>query len=257
MPLSLSASMRRSKPSVSSCSALFASMPCTVAGIPLLPDRLLMRTTSSSSKSSPKEGLWLAKEFMSVGFDIGGKAERVIACTLFRKLGITLFERLDDRHMLGQRHRGAVHPADRQLAVAANMEQDIVGHIDQHRRLAERDQRLVKGDIGLRIFLDVILRQAILAEILEKVAQRGNVLFARRGRDQPRRHALERGPGPDHVDNLALGPANDDDAAAWHGLDEAVLLQHRDRLADRGPADTEALRQGSLVEHDRLGRRID
>src|SRR6266702_364150 len=129
-------------------------MLCTVAGIPLLPDRLLMRTSSSSSKSSPKEGLWLAKEFLSVGFDIGGKAERVIACALFRKLGVTLFERFDDRHVLRQRYRGPVHPSDRQLAVTAHMQQDIVGHIDQHRRLAERDQRLVEGDIGLGIFLD-------------------------------------------------------------------------------------------------------
>src|SRR5712671_5839952 len=152
-------------------------MLCTVAGIPLLPDRLLMRTSSSSSKSSPKQELRLVKELLSVGFDIGGKAERVVACTLFSKLGTTLFERLDNCHVLRQRHRGAVHPSDRQLAVAANMEQDVVGHIDQHRRLAERDQRLVKGDIGLGIFLDVILRQAVLAEILEKVAQRGNILL--------------------------------------------------------------------------------
>jgi len=34
-----------------------------------------------------------------------------------------------------------------------------------------------------------------------------------------------------------------DNAAAWHGLDETVLFQHRDRFADRGPADAEALRQ--------------
>src|SRR5713101_9391432 len=137
MPLSLSASMRRSKPSVSSCSALLASMLCTVAGIPLLPDRLLMRTSSSSSKSSPKEGLWLAKEFLPVGFDIGGKAERVIACTLFRKLGVTLFESFDDCYMLGQRYCGAVRPPDRELPVTTHMQQDIVGHVDQRRRLAE------------------------------------------------------------------------------------------------------------------------
>ena len=146
---------------------------------------------------------------------------------------------------------------DGQLPVAAHMQQDIVGHVDQRRRLAERDQRLVKGDIGLRIFLDVMLRQAVLAEILEEVAQRRDVLLARGGRDQPRRHALERGPGPDHVDDLGLGAAHDDDAAAWHGLDEAVLLQHRDRFADRGTADAEALRQRALVEHDRFRRRID
>ena len=137
------------------------------------------------------------------------------------------------------------------------MQQDIVGHIDQHRRFRQRDQRLVEGDVGLGIFLDMILRQAVLAEILEEVAQRRDVLLARGGRDQARRHALQRRPGADHVDDLALGPAHDDDAAARHGLDEAVLLQHRDRFADRGAADAEAFRQRALVEHDRLGRRVD
>ena len=137
------------------------------------------------------------------------------------------------------------------------MQQDVVGHVDQHRRLAERDQRLVKGDVGLGIFLDVILRQAVLAEILEEVAQRRDVLLARGGGDQPRGHALERGPGADHVDDLALGAADHDDAAARHGLDEAVLLQHRDRFANGRAADAEAFRQCALVEHDLLGRRID
>ena len=159
--------------------------------------------------------------------------------------------------MFGQRGRGAVDAADRQLPVAANVQQDVVGHVDQHRRLAERDQRLVEGDVGLGIFLDVILRQAILAEILEEVAQRRDVLLARDGGDQARGHALERGPGADHVDDLGLGAAHHDDAAARHGLDEAVLLQHRDRFADRGAADAEPFRQRALVEHDRLRRRVD
>src|SRR5260221_14293125 len=83
----------------------------------------------------------------------------------------------------------------------------------------------------------------------EKVAQRRNVLLARGGGDQARRHALERGPGPDHVDDLALGPAHHDDAAARHGLHKTVLLQHRDGFANRGAADAEALRQSALVEH--------
>src|SRR6266571_9472185 len=135
-----------------------------------------MRTSTSSSKKSKVKGCGQLKQLLAVRFDISGKAERVIACPLFSKLGVTLFERFDDRQMLRQRHRGAVDASDGQLAVAANVQQDIVGHVDQHRRLAERDQRLVKGDVGLGIFLDVILRQAVLAEILEKVAQRGNIL---------------------------------------------------------------------------------
>ena len=147
--------------------------------------------------------------------------------------------------------------SDRQLAIAAHVQQDVVGHVDQHRRFRQRDQRLVEGDVGPGIFLDMILRQAVLAEILEEVAQRRDVLLARGGGDQPCRHALQRRPGADHVDDLALGAANHDDAAARHGFDETVLLEHRDGFADRGAADAEALRQRALVEHHRLGRRID
>jgi fructose-1,6-bisphosphatase/sedoheptulose 1,7-bisphosphatase-like protein len=109
-----------------------------------------------------------------VGFHIGGKPEGVIARALFRQLGVAFLERLDDSHMLGQRYRSAILASDRQLPVAANVQQDIIGHIDQHRRLAERNQRLMKGDVGLRIFLDVILGQAIFAEILEEIPQIGD-----------------------------------------------------------------------------------
>ncbi len=92
-----------------------------------------------------------------------------------------------------------------QLTIAAHMQQNIVGHIDQHRRLAERDQCLVESDIRFRIFLNVVLRQTVLAEVLEEVAQRRDILLACGGRDQTRGHALQRRPGADHVDDLDLG----------------------------------------------------
>src|SRR6266699_6929524 len=127
-----------------------------------------MRTSASSSNRHPK---WCdqLKELLAVRFDVSGKAKRVIACPLFRKLGITRFQRFDDSEMFGKRGGGAILASDRQLPITANVQQDVVGHIDQHRGFAERDQRLVKGDIGLGIFLDVILRQTVLAEIPEKV----------------------------------------------------------------------------------------
>ena len=190
-------------------------------------------------------------------FDVGGKAQRVVARAFLGEFGVACFQRLDDRQMLGQRGRGAILPPDGQLPVAAHVQQDVVGHVDQHRRLRQRDQRLMEGDIGLGVFLDMILRQTVLAEILEEIAQRRDVLLARGGRDQARGHALERGPGADHVDDLGLGAADHDDAAARHGFDEAVLFQHRDGFANRGAADAEAFGQRALVEHHLLGRRID
>src|SRR5260370_34831558 len=96
-----------------------------------------MKTSSSSSKPSPEaKGCGWLKEFLPVGFDISGKAEGVIACALFGQFGVTLFERFDNGHMLGQRGCSAVHAPDRQLPVAANVQQDIACHIAQHRRFA-------------------------------------------------------------------------------------------------------------------------
>src|SRR5476651_2844293 len=121
-------------------------MLCTIADIPLLPDRFLW-TSSSSSQSFQNERLSLVKKLLAVSFHISGETERVVACALFRKLGIALLERLDDGHVLGQGRGGAVCTPDRQLPIAANMQQDVVGHVDQHRRLGQRNQRLVKGDV--------------------------------------------------------------------------------------------------------------
>ncbi|MGX1229090.1 hypothetical protein AB7M71_002182 [Bradyrhizobium japonicum] len=54
-----------------------------------------------------------------------------------------------------------------------------------------------------------------------------------------------------------LVPAHHHDAAARNRLHETVLLEHRDGFADRGAADTQAFGQRALVEHHRLGRRVD
>src|SRR6267142_1504057 len=51
-----------------------------------LPDRFLMRTSSSSSDVK----FLLVEQFLAVRLDIGRQAKRVIACALFRKLGVAL-----------------------------------------------------------------------------------------------------------------------------------------------------------------------
>ena len=70
-------------------------------------------------------------------FDKGGKTEGVIARKLFRKLGIALFQGLNDGQMFGKGSCGAVRAPDRQLPIASHMKKDIVGHIHQNGRLAE------------------------------------------------------------------------------------------------------------------------
>src|SRR3981081_3194893 len=104
--------MMRLKPSVcsrsASAAALFVSMLCTIADIPLSPrsflDRVrrLLFVVRSARPWFVKRGRGLLKQLLPVRFDISGKAERVIACALFRKLGIAIFERFDDSQMLRQ-----------------------------------------------------------------------------------------------------------------------------------------------------------
>ena len=65
---------------------------------------------------------------------------------------------------------------------------------------------------------------------------------------KPRRHAFERRPHRDHVEDLGLGLAHDEDAAARNDPDQALLVELRQRLAQRRAADAEALRQIALVE---------
>src|SRR3954451_21655778 len=106
MPLSLSASMTRWKPSVSSwvssCSVPGASDFAAVFSIGVSPlsltrgrvDRLLKVQTNGSRRA---KGSLSGKKFLAVRLDIGGKSKRVVAGALFSQLGIASLQRLDDR----------------------------------------------------------------------------------------------------------------------------------------------------------------
>ena len=74
---------------------------------------------------------------------------------------------------------------------------------------------------------------------------------------EPRRHAFERRHDRDHLDDLALRLAHDEDAAARAGADKAFLLEQGHRLADRRAADPEPLREPPLVEPDLLRMVVD
>ena len=70
-------------------------------------------------------------------------------------------------------------------------------------------------------------------------------------------HALDRRPHFDHLDDLALGLADDEDAAARNRPQQALLLEQRHRLADRRPRDPQRERQLALVEPDLALVRVD
>src|SRR5437879_9051579 len=69
----------------------------------------------------------LAGQLLAVRLDIAGKAERVIARPLLGELGVARLQCFDDGQMFRQRGRDAVGPSDRELPVAAHVEQDVIG----------------------------------------------------------------------------------------------------------------------------------
>src|SRR5919106_1443068 len=71
---------------------------------------------------------------------------------------------------------------------------------------------------------------------------------ARADRAQARRHALERRPGDDHLEDLAHRLAHDHDALARQNAHQALLLEARERFADRRTADAQLLRELTLVQ---------
>src|SRR5262245_24284123 len=150
MPFSLSASMTRWKPSVSSCSVPGASDLVAVfsMGLVSLVSKVAGRLLVLLVKWLLAEQL--TEKFLAVRLNVSRKAEGVIARALLRKLGVARFQRFDDAEMLRERGRGAILPSDRQLPVAAHVQEEIVGEINQHRRFRKRDQRLMEGDIGSR-----------------------------------------------------------------------------------------------------------
>src|ERR1700752_345119 len=104
MPLSLSASIRRENPSVSSRSAsgVLALMPCTAASaMGVLPDCFLPSLCPFSSI-----------QIVGVFGDVLGEAERVIAYQSFGAQRVARLQRFDDVHVIADRAVGAVLLAD-------------------------------------------------------------------------------------------------------------------------------------------------
>ena len=96
-----------------------------------------------------------------------------------------------------------------------------------------------------------------VAELVEHMAQRTDVRVGGVQRRQTRRHALQRSPHFDHLDDLLLGLAHDEHAATRHRTQKTFLLEQRHRLADRRPAHAERLPELPLVEADLVAMGVD
>src|SRR5215204_5320692 len=194
---------------------------------------------------------------VDVLLDVLAKPQRVLADEALGKRRVASLQGLDDRHVVADRALGAVVIEDRPVPDRLDVEKEVAGHGLEQLRAAEADQRLVEGDVRRRVLVHVLAGDVTVAEALEEDPQRRDLGVARALGDEAGRHAFERRPCLDHLDDLALGLAHDEDAAARHGSDEPLLLEHRHRLANGRAGDAELLGQLALVEHDRLGRGVD
>src|SRR3954470_11452995 len=133
MPFSLSASMTRRNPSVNSCSVPGASDLVAVfsMGLVSLVSRCRFRLLGAMPRPSGER--CRLEEFLTMRFDVSGKAKGVIAGALLGELGIARLQGFDHAEMLGERRRGAVLASDGQLPIATHVQQQVVGEIDQHR----------------------------------------------------------------------------------------------------------------------------
>ena len=89
---------------------------------------------------------------------------------------------------------------------------------------------------------------SVLGEGVDELVQAGDFLVARRLRDKARRHAFQRRPDGDHLDDFGLGLADDEDAAPRGDADQPFLFELRQRLTERRAADAKLQGQGALVE---------
>ena len=119
---------------------------------------------------------------------------------------------------------GAIVTADRQLADAAHMQKDVLGHLGEYGRAAHADDGLVKGDIRGRIIAKVLVGPMRLVEVREHRAKAPDVGVARHRGDQARGDAFECRPGLHHFYDFAFVFLDDQNATARYRAQESVLL---------------------------------
>src|SRR5580704_6646758 len=161
MPLSLSASMIRWKPSVISCSASAA------AGI----DFTAASAMGLSSRSH-------SVQIVGVFLNVLGKAERMIAHQFLGAHSVARFQRFDNVHVIADRTIDAILLADSLAAKHPHMRKKIFGEINHYAVAAQTHQRLVEFDIGFGILVEVRTQLAVV-ERGEHPAQRSDLVVAR------------------------------------------------------------------------------
>ena len=81
----------------------------------------------------------LTENLLAMSFDIGSQAKRMVTRQFFGTLGIALLKRGDNSQMILNRALGTLVAANRQLADAAHMQQDVLGQRDDRLRSPKAD----------------------------------------------------------------------------------------------------------------------
>ena len=169
---------------------------------------------------------------------------------------IARLQRGDDVAMIGDRALRAVVLRHRHRAHRTHVDEQVVGQAGHQPDAAHADDRLVELPCWRREY-SLICPVGSSSNASTSARSSGISAGVTPRRGQPRGHALDRRPDGDHLDHLALGLAHHDHAAPRHRADEPLLLQHRQRLADRRAADAEVLRQLPFVQADLAGMAVD
>src|SRR3954447_4184451 len=216
----------------------------------------------------PEAGrLSLSIEVVDRVLDVVGQVQCVISDQALGEVAVPRLERFDEVHVVADRALGPVVLADGPAPYRADMHEQVLDELEDHRRLAELDDALVETQVGDGVLVEMRPHLAVL-ELREQRAQRADLLVRRALAHEPRGHRLEGRPDRDHLDDLGLALANDVDAAARQDADQALVLQAGERLAHRRAADAEVGGERLLVEpevgivvvdvhrEDRLAQRV-
>ena len=181
-----------------------------------------------------------------------GQTERVVPDQALCQIGI-LLQRGDDVHMVGDGTLRAIVLAHGYGAHRPHMDEQVVGELATSGRSADANDRLVKRHVGLGVFGDDGRRV-----FLELRASGGQSAASRPRLPASRamRAAMLSIAAQTVIISIdfSLRLAHDEDAATRDGADEALLLQHPQRFADRRAADAEIFTELPLVQADFAGR---
>ena len=164
--------------------------------------------------------------------DVSGEAEIVVADQGARQAGIAVPDRLGHRVAQGGHPGRLLRGMAGQPVDPAHLDPKVLRQVTDHAAAGRADESVV--DLH-----DPVRRFGPVEGLPKPRRQRRDLAVGRAGREKPCRHAFQRRPDDDHVDDLRAGLADHDDAPARHRADEAFVLQQDQRLAHGRAADAQ------------------